>query len=239
MLDGNVNGSGIRGNSDLTTQAGLDAEGVASIQGAAAAEESIAVRTANAGLNSVAERRIDTRVSTDGKFSVVIADPPWSYGNKATRAAADDHYPTLPTRRFFQIPVEDWTTEDASLFLWTTDVHLLNGDALKVVEAWGFVGKQIIPWIKIGESGKVQIGMGNYFRHASELCIFATKGKVKVSRKDLPAVIMAPRGKHSEKPEGIHEIAEMSLPGPRLEMFARRARDGWIPWGNQAPGGAQ
>lgn len=28
----------------------------------------------------------------DKKYSVIYADPPWSYRNKGTRAAADNHY---------------------------------------------------------------------------------------------------------------------------------------------------
>jgi N6-adenosine-specific RNA methylase IME4 len=41
------------------------------------------------------------------------------------------------------------------------------------------------------------------------------------------------------KPNIIHEYAEMIFPeGPWLELFARRARDGWDVWGSQAPDSA-
>lgn len=33
--------------------------------------------------------------NTNKKYSVIYADPPWTYRNTATRAAASDHYPTM------------------------------------------------------------------------------------------------------------------------------------------------
>jgi N6-adenosine-specific RNA methylase IME4 len=47
---------------------------------------------------------------------------------------------------------------------------------------------------------------------------------------------MAPVGAHSEKPDVFYEIIEEHYPTlPKFEMFARRARDGWASWGNEAP----
>ena len=40
---------------------------------------------------------------------------------------------------------------------------------------------------------------------------------------------------HSRKPDNIYEFAE-SLPAPRLEMFARRRREGWDVFGNEVEG---
>ena len=83
---------------------------------------------------------------------------------------------------------------------------------------------------------KLQIGGGHYLRGAQELCLFAARDQTGLVR-DVPNVIFAPRTKHSAKPDELLEIAERLSPGPRLEMFARRARPGWVAWGNQAPGG--
>ena len=33
----------------------------------------------------------------DKKYSIIYADPPWGYQNKATRAAATKHYNTMTT----------------------------------------------------------------------------------------------------------------------------------------------
>lgn len=42
-----------------------------------------------------------------------------------------------------------------------------------------------------------------------------------------PAVFWGPSARHSQKPDDIHTYAEDFLPGPYLELFARRRVDGW------------
>lgn len=44
---------------------------------------------------------------------------------------------------------------------------------------------------------------------------------------------VAPRGRHSEKPELFMDLIESMSPGPYLELFARRQRLGWDSWGNE------
>lgn len=164
------------------------------------------------------------------KFASIICDPPWAFSNKGSRAAATDHYPTMPTRRIVQMPVEDWAADDAVLWLWVTDAHLPDG--LEVMNAWGFTYKQTIAWVKWKEN-KLQIGMGNYLRHCHELLLLGTRGKPARQRADLPSVIMVPRGEHSEKPIQLHSLAMAFSPGPYLEIFARRPVQGWAAMGNQ------
>ena len=48
----------------------------------------------------------------------------------------------------------------------------------------------------------------------------------------------ARRSAHSAKPEAFLDIVESVSPGPRVEMFARRARLGWDTWGNESLGQA-
>ena len=38
----------------------------------------------------------------------------------------------------------------------------------------------------------------------------------------------------SRKPDACYDGSEACSPGPRLELFARGAREGWTAWGNQA-----
>jgi N6-adenosine-specific RNA methylase IME4 len=148
-----------------------------------------------------------------------------------------NHYDTVSTRHLYRIPVEDWVRENSAIFMWTTDAHVV--DAIELMKFWGFAYKQMITWVKMHEDGRgVQIGMGNYFRHVTETCLFGTKGRVKIARRDIPAVIFAPRTEHSTKPDAIYQLAEVAFPGvPMLEMFARTARPSWTPWGLEAPRG--
>lgn len=92
--------------------------------------------------------------------------------------------------------------------------------------------------------GQLRIVGGHYVRGAHELCLFGTRGLTGLVR-DVPSVILAPHPKdgrgriiHSAKPDELHAIAERLSPGPRIELFARRARAGWTAWGNQAPAAA-
>ena len=44
---------------------------------------------------------------------------------------------------------------------------------------------------------------------------------------------VAPRGRHSAKPEAFYDMVESMSPGPYLDVFARRQRLGWDTWGNE------
>lgn len=79
---------------------------------------------------------------------------------------------------------------------------------------------------------KVTFGMGHYFRHVTELCLFGVRGSAVGRVHNLPNIIFAPRLEHSAKPEILHQMLERLSPEPRLEMFARELRDDWNVWGN-------
>jgi hypothetical protein len=52
----------------------------------------------------------------------------------------------------------------------------------------------------------------------------------------FPSAFSAPVGGHSEKPDQQYEHAEFHFPSlPKIELNARRARDGWDAWGYEAP----
>lgn len=81
---------------------------------------------------------------------------------------------------------------------------------------------------------RIQIGPGAYLRHATELCLFGSRGHATGKVRTIPNVIFAPRTEnHSEKPKIIHQIAELLSPAPFLEMFARdQFNERWDVWGN-------
>lgn len=167
-------------------------------------------------------------------YGCVIADPPWRYDNTASRGAAEDHYPTMSVVEIAALPVESIVANNAHLYLWVTDSHLPDVFKWHLFEAWGFRYVKKIAWLKV-KDGKPQMGMGNYIRNASELCLFGVRGKAPARAHDVIDFFWAPRGEHSAKPSNIHEIAEKISTGPYLEMFARTGRHGWDAWGNEAP----
>jgi N6-adenosine-specific RNA methylase IME4 len=162
----------------------------------------------------------------DGTFRVVVADPPWQYGNKATRGAAEDHYATMTIEELCALDVESHLADDAHLYLWVTNGFLREG--FDVMAAWGFDYKTCLTWVK------PQMGMGNYFRSSTEHVLFGLRGSLKTQDRSLMNWFEAPRGRHSAKPDLFYDIVEKASPGPYFEMFARRRRLGWAGWGNEA-----
>ena len=105
-------------------------------------------------------------------------------------------------------------------------------DALKVMVAWGFKYKTTITW------EKDRIGLGQYFRGMTEHCLFGVKGNLPYKiidgkRQQGRTVIIAPKTKHSEKPEEMRKMIETVSYGPYIELFARKQTPGWAVWGNQ------
>lgn len=167
------------------------------------------------------------RVVTDDDpevFPAIVIDPPWRYDNKATRGAAEDHYPTMSLDELaaLHIPAAD----DSHLYLWVTAAFMRDG--FDLLDAWGFTYKTVLTWCK------PSIGMGNYFRVNTEHVLFAVKGRQPTRRNDVGTWFEARRTGHSAKPESFYDLVEACSPGPYMEMFARRRRMGWHVWGNEA-----
>ena len=85
-------------------------------------------------------------------------------------------------------------------------------------------------WHKPG--GFQPIGLPQY---NCEFIIYGRRGCPEfVDTKAFPCCFNAPRREHSRKPDEFYDLIEACSPGPRLEMFARGSRPGWVSWGNQA-----
>lgn len=119
----------------------------------------------------------------DKKYSIIYADPPWSYQNRGTRAAASKHYDTMTIEDIKRMGVGaaggGIANEDCVLFMWATFPMLR--EALDVIEAWGFSYKTVaFNWVKQNRNGTgIFMGLGNWTRSNSEICLLATKGKPK------------------------------------------------------------
>lgn len=162
-----------------------------------------------------------------GRFTTIVADPPWQYDNRGTRNAAAKHYPTLTVDELRAMPVAEHVADDAHLYLWTTNAFLR--DSFDLLEAWGFTYKSHLAWVK------PQMGLGNYFRISHEHVLFGVRGRLPTNTKNTMSWFSADRGRHSAKPESFYDLVEASSPGPYLEMFARSRRLGdWTAWGNEA-----
>ena len=170
----------------------------------------------------------------DGPFSVIYADPPWSYENKKTggsmSSGASQKYDTLPLEAIKGIINGVPTTRDAVLFMWVT-VPLLP-EAFEVLNGTRFHYKTMLSWRKI-----MSMGTGFWFRGQMEHLILGVKGNVKAFRLQEPNFFQSQVQEHSRKPDyyyGLIERATANMPHvTRIELFARRRRAGWASWGNQ------
>ena len=190
-------------------------------------------------------------------FQTVVADPPWPYnapravvGNggrgsddgraaKIIQASVADHYDTMSVEALCALPVQTVLAVNAHLYLWTTNSFLVEAHQLAM--AWGFVPKTLITWGKIKKDQKTfepSMKTGYWYRSATEHVLFAVRGKLRLQVSEgLPTLLLHERLPHSVKPSSFQDLVEKASPGPYLEMFARRERQNWSLWGNQAPGG--
>ncbi len=76
-------------------------------------------------------------------------------------------------------------------------------------------------------------GLGFWTRANPEPCLLATRGHPKRSAGDVRKLLISPRREHSRKPDETYALIERLLPGPYLELFARRSQPGWDGFGNQ------
>lgn len=171
------------------------------------------------------------------KYSVIYADPPWSYrvwSSKGAGRSAENHYPTMSIEDIRALPVAELADKDCALFLWVTFPTLR--EAMTVLDAWGFTYKTVaFVWIKENrQTPSLFWGLGYWTRSNAEVCILATKGSPKRFSAGVHQVIMSPIEQHSKKPDETRErIVKLMGDVPRVELFARQTAPGWDVWGNE------
>ncbi|MFA5924044.1 MAG: MT-A70 family methyltransferase [Methylococcaceae bacterium] len=168
----------------------------------------------------------------DLKFSTILLDPPWDWGdegdvNQMGRAKPD--YSTMPFSEILNLPVDSIADDDCHIYLWITNRSLPKG--FELLGKWGFRYITMLTW------PKPSFGMGKYFRGQTEHILFGVKGSLPLKRKDASTLLPSwARGKngHSSKPLEIYDYIESCSPGAYIELFAREKRDGWSSWGEKS-----
>jgi N6-adenosine-specific RNA methylase IME4 len=174
-------------------------------------------------------------------FGVIYADPPWpweTWGDASgkVRTAPDNHYGTCTIEEIAKLfPVPALAADDCALLMWCTWPHIVIGNHLRVIRAWGFEPKTAgFVWIKQNASGNgLHTGNGYWTRANSEVCLLATRGSPCRLAEDVHQIVMTPVGEHSAKPEEVRRRIERLVPGPYLELFGRKPVAGWTVWGNE------
>jgi N6-adenosine-specific RNA methylase IME4 len=167
--------------------------------------------------------------SVEGGYRCVVADPPWRFNDRGSRIAP--RYETMRVQEICALPVAE-VAIDGHAYVWTPSAMLDEG--LEVVRAWGYRPVTTMVWCKTSDrTGRLQIGFGHYVRSSHELVILGVRGRAPVLDRSVPSVFFAARTTHSRKPDVFFSLVERLSPGPRLEIFARSPRAGWIVVGDQ------
>ena len=187
---------------------------------------------------------------------MILADPPWRYENRGSRASPDYNvkaegnkrraasYETLDLDSIAALRVSDVAAGDCLLGLWAPAAMLLGtsgepSPVSRVLAAWGgFRGVDVVPWVKgrwDGDDLVLHVGLGNYVRHAAEYLVIAVRGSVRVPTSLRRAGVLLPTA--GAKGEAGRDLVGSLVPdGPRAELFARGSVEGWDVWGDEAVG---
>lgn len=192
------------------------------------AEREAAIEEAKAQPRSASYVDIFT---TDKKYRVIYADPPWSYNDECKTGGVQSRgasgvYTVMTLDDICKLPVP--SQDNAVLFMWTTSPMLEV--SFDVINSWGFTYKSSFIWDKVAHNR----GHYNSVRH--EFLLIAVKGSCTPDVKKLyDSVVSIERTEHSRKPAYFRELIDELYPiGERIELFAREAADGWDVWGDMA-----
>lgn len=155
----------------------------------------------------------------EGKFQVIVIDPPWAYENRVDDVShrARSPYPQMSIAEI--IAKSPPCADDCVIWLWTTNAFM--HDALHVLEAWGLEAKTILTW------KKSRFGLGDWLRGQTEHCILAVKGHPIVTLSNQSTFLEGDLREHSRKPDSFFKLVEELCHGSKCEMYGREEREGW------------
>ncbi len=198
----------------------------------------------------------------DNTYSLVYADPPWSYARQIgngvlNKKDGEVQYATMSNADIVGLgeQVKRITRKNSALLLWATMPNLEV--ALETIKSWGYTYKTCFAtWVKTTKAGdKPFFGVGYYTRSNAELCLLGVRGRIATYKNALDGeerfgnpnsmtsivlddvgdtLVEQPR-QHSRKPDKVREnIVRFFGDVPRVEFFARESTVGWATLGNQS-----
>jgi len=174
------------------------------------------------------------------KYQIIYADPPWRFNYRHSENDLSGHnegnYSLMKLQDIKDIPIQNISDDDCSLFLWVTDPLLQEG--IEVMRCWGFKYKTVaFTWIKTNLNNKrYWLGMGYWTRSNPEMCLLGTKGKIKRISSNVHQLVISNRREHSRKPDEVRDrIVQLIGDVSRIELFARDRFEGWDTYGDELP----
>ncbi|KXS17938.1 MT-A70-domain-containing protein [Gonapodya prolifera JEL478] len=166
-----------------------------------------------------------------GKFSVIMADPPWDiHMSLPYGTMKDDEMRAMPLHHL---------QDDGFIFLWVTGRAMeLGRECLSI---WGYERVEELIWVKTNQLQRlIRTGRtGHWLNHSKEHCLVGIKGRPKFHGGIDSDVLVAEVRETSRKPDEVYNIVDRLAPFSRkVEIFGRmhNTRDGWLTVGNQLEG---
>ena len=155
------------------------------------------------------------------RMGCIVIDPPWPILGSTLP------YEAVEMDELRDLPIPELAAERCHIHLWTLP-NSHHRMAYDLIEYWGFRVVSEFVWCK------PQPGKGHYWRMSHEILLTAVRSvDDRFDDLSLCSWMVAPRGRHSEKPDAIRELLERASPGPRLELYARKLVPGWFAWGHE------
>lgn len=166
----------------------------------------------------------------EGQYRCLVIDPPWPMervlreGRPLQPRALN--YPIMSLEEIAALSIPELGASDGChLYLWVTQKYLPYG--LELVERWGFRYQCLLTWIK-------PVGVTPFsWMYNTEHVIFARQGDLPLQMQGQKLSFEESSRGHSIKPDIFYERVLVASPEPRLDMFARRDREGFKVWGNE------
>lgn len=178
------------------------------------------------------------------QYNTILLDPPWPYDRTHGQGIAKKEYDLMTWADIAELGPQLHTlaAPDCAILVWVTAPLLI--EQTDIVRAWGFrYITKAFSWVKTTpKSGAIFFGIGSYTASNTEdvwLLSNGTPARLSAAISQIVAdgdAVVAPRARHSKKPEEIQNRIERLFDGPRLEVFARRRRPGWTCVGNELDG---
>jgi N6-adenosine-specific RNA methylase IME4 len=156
----------------------------------------------------------------EGKYTVLLADPPWPQSGKSAMTLTVDEICELG------VGIKKIADDGCLLFLWVPAPML--GSFRRVIDAWGFrYGGQLI-WIKDDkDSGSI--------RHENLILAGKDRAALSVITKEVvrrvDSVQLVDELGTDAKATVVNDVINgLSLKGDRLALFAKADRNGWENW---------
>lgn len=191
---------------------------------------------------TIANTHVSCSCGQSGKYKTIVIDPPWKYGVWGKRNEITSSYkkfkvnietplpyPYMTLDEIKALPIKDLADENCELYVWTTQKYLPV--TFELIDHWGFKYCTTLSWCKKPRG----TGQGGVYCPTTEFIVHGRIGNMpKVKRIDSTWFeVKRPHNSHSTKPEFFQDMIETVSDAPRLEMFARREREGWDVFGNE------